>query len=192
MATTTTSPALAATPPSATLHADDLRQHLSELTPSARWLVEVLGPDAAAVLIQRAPGLRIRVPRAAAANRHGARRWCRLVEMFGQAITERLVETCPGEEVDVPVCLDLVTRRRDAWIRQRFDALTGPGRMSARGAIEDICLDLAKAGQALTWREVQKRINGVPATGAAPRRQPAARLGDGNAAQLDILAGLED
>lgn len=140
----------------------DVQGPLAHLLPaSAAQLVRALGPEAALAVLNHFPGVQIpNVPRHPDANPHGARRWAMLAGVMGEAAMARLAASHGGQGLDVPNCHALRTARRNAWLRQRFDALVatppqGQG-LSKNAAVELLVLAFAP----ITWRQVELIVDG--------------------------------
>lgn len=160
-------------PPQRWVEPADLVQHADWLPPSAHSLVRVAGTDAALALMQRCPGVQFVVPRHRDANAAGAARWQALAEVVGEAAMPAITAHYAPGVLDVPTCRELLTHKRNTWIRQRFDGLTSlhGAALSAYAAVQEINLALAQAGWPLTLREVQKVVNAAASASSAAAQQ---------------------
>ena len=160
-------------PPERHVTPDDLVHLAAWLPPTAATLIRLLGDLPALQLLRALPGVQIPVPLHRNANRGGARRWAMLASVVGEAAMPALVAHWGGSVLDVPVCRDLITEKRNHWIRGRFDdlaasAASGGTGLSAYGALQEINLALAQAGWPFTLREVQKVVNAEASTSTTP------------------------
>lgn len=160
-------------PPSRWVEPADLRELAHLLPPSAVTLIRVAGEAPALALMQGWPGVLFNVPLRGDANRAGVARWRLLADAVGEAAMPALMAHYGGGLLEVPVCRDLILRKRNRWIRRRFDDLTslqGPA-LSAWAAVQEINLALSQSGGPLTLREVQKVVNAAfEEPGADPRQ----------------------
>ena len=164
-------------PPERHVTPSDLVHLAAWLPPTAATLVRLLGDLPALRLMRDLPGVQMTVPLHRNANRDGARRWALLASVVGESAMPALVAHWGGGVLDVPVCRDLATEKRNRWICGRFDdlsasAASGGTGLSAYGALQEINLALAQAGWPFTLREVQKVVN---AEAAASTRTPPAQ-----------------
>ncbi|MCV2359657.1 hypothetical protein LNV08_11820 [Paucibacter sp. TC2R-5] len=140
---------------------------LGHLLPaSARELVRVIGAQAAVTLLNALPGITLPVPKAANSNRHGARRWAQLVELVGPEATALLAAQFGGFALEINTCAALRCERRRRWLRAGFDVLTtGPGGLSKNHAIEQLGIELARAGEPMNNRSIEQAIDSADASG---------------------------
>jgi hypothetical protein len=143
------------------LSVTDLRDWAELVPRSALDLVRAIGADAAVALMRGFGGAQLVVPKHADHNRAGAIRWWQLAEIVGEAAMPGLTAYYGGSLLDVPRCAQILAAKRDAWVRDRFDKLTGSlgAALSARDAVLSIGLDLAGAGSPLTYRAIERIIN---------------------------------
>jgi hypothetical protein len=163
------------------LTAQDLvtRGHL--VPPSAHELARSVNVPAAVALVRALPGVQLVVPRHAAANRSGARRFALLESVLGTADTLLLVAAHPGELLDIPTCSALRIAKRNEWLRRAFDALTAPAPdgapgFSKRSAVYELGLELTRAGWPLTYRQIERVLDSAepPPPGGAHSALPGA------------------
>jgi len=144
-------------PPPARITADDLETLRHLLPPSAVEIVRAVGDAGATALLHRWPGVQISVPKHPDANPAGMRRWAQIAEVVGESLMPRLAAQFGGTVLEIPVCRDLLTEKRNRWLRRRFDDLVDPhgAAMAASQAVYELGLALAEAGQTMTWRQIQ-------------------------------------
>lgn len=155
------------------LTAYDVRELAHLLPPSALELVRAIGPDAAVALIGGLPGVQLVVPKYAAANPAGARRWAQLAQLVGADVMPHLVAVYGGGQLDVPTCAALLLEKRNRWLRRRFDDLTAPAgpTLSRRSAVYELGIELALASHVLTYRQIERVIDAPDGGAPAPTPQ---------------------
>lgn len=103
------------------------------LPPLALELIDVMGVAAAERFIAAYRGRRLEIPRGK--RQRGLDAIDKIAEHIGEQATKRLVARYRGTVLPVPKCHAAMRAVRDAALQARFDELTGPVGMSARGAV---------------------------------------------------------
>ena len=160
---------------------------LGHLLPSnGADLVRCIGVPAALALLNGLPGAVMVMPKAEApAHRCGPSRWAMLQSVVGPGAMPALAAQYGGAVLDVPVCHQLRTERRNRWLRARFDALTSPhgphgphdphsppgaGCMRSKAqAVYELGLELAARGQVMSSRGIEGVIDSAGPSAAASR-----------------------
>lgn len=146
--------------PAAHLTVQDLLTLGHLLPASARELVRCVGECAALLLLNQLPGLILPMPKTATGNRHGARRWQQLAALVGQDATALIAAQYGGFVLEINTCAALRTERRRRWLRAGFDMLTtGPGGLSKNHAIEQLAIELARAGDPMSNRGIEQAVD---------------------------------
>lgn len=94
----------------------------TDLPPTARELVRLLGWPRAEALIRELGGIPYPVPTGPDNNDQGAIRYARLEEIVGRAGADILVAEYGGDRLSIPNCKAAIARARMRVMKARFDA----------------------------------------------------------------------
>jgi hypothetical protein len=106
-------------------------------------LVDMLGADAAAAILNARPGCQICIPKHADRHPAGAIRWAELAEIVGEEGMRTLAARWGGDEIEIPTCNAARAELRDRAIRAEFDRLTSGEGMSGKRAVYEIGIKFA-------------------------------------------------
>lgn len=146
------------------------------LPPSAAAMQRTLGTPAALALLNGLPGVQLLVPKRPDSSLAALRRWELLQGLVGEAAMPAVVALYGGNMLEVPICGALLREMRNRWLRARFDELLRHELCQTKAAaVYELGIELAGAGCAMTYRQIEMCIDQGDLTAVALAQRRAAQ-----------------
>ena len=173
-----------AAPPSYGAHitAADLAEYAALLPASVTELLRVISIEPTLALLNAWPGVCVPVPAAPDIGARSAVRWAQIEAVVGAHAMAALAEHYGGGLLDVATCEELRTERRRRWMRAQYDSITRDGSTTKGDAVRALGVQLAGAGQPMSYRAIETALDSPGPAAARPSPERAA-----DATQRDLF-----